>query len=110
MNTHKEGNSMKMTFDKGLATERELQVKNIYEHPLQQRLSASDEIKVTSASDVPDMSDFLNNPYFTTLEITDGEIVIPTQASYNHIADLTLNYYEESKIYNVNIVLDIQGV
>lgn len=96
---------MTLTLDKGLNTERILEIKSFFEHPVQGRLNAGNEIVVASASDIPDYSEFLNNPDFTTLEIKDGGVVIPTQAEYNHIDDFTANYFAESKIYSANIVL-----
>lgn len=97
---------MTLTFDKGMETERTLEVQSMYEYPIQKRLTANNEIEIQKSGDIPDISDFLSNPDFTTLEIKDGSVVIPTQTEYNHIADLSINYRAESKLYSVNIVLE----
>jgi len=99
---------MVIKFDKGLSTERSLEIKSVFEHPIQNRLTASNDIVIEEGGTFPDYSEFINNPSFTTVEINDGSISVPVQGVYNNIADFTTNYYAEGHVYNVNIVLGYQ--
>lgn len=100
---------MTMTFDKGTENERSLTVQNIFEHPLTNNISATNSIKIESAEDFPDYDDFYGKPNFSTLEIVDGDgMEIPTHGSYNHIADFSTSYFDETKTLSVNILLDAE--
>ena len=96
-----------MTFDKGTENERSLTAQNIFEHPLSNNLSAGNSIKIESAEDFPNYDVFYGKSNFSTLEIMDDSgMEIPTHGSYNHIADFSTSYFDETKTLSVNILLD----
>ena len=96
-----------MTFDKGTENERSLTAQNIFEHPLSNNLSAGNSIKIESAEDFPNYDVFYGEPNFSTLEIMDDSgMEIPTHGSYNHIADFSTSYFDETRTLSVNILLD----
>lgn len=97
---------LKMTFDRGMATQRVLYVDHIYEYPLSRTLNATYDKEVKSSSDFPDISGFENNPNFTTIELEDETgMQIPVSGSYNFIQDIVLNYYDKNKTVNLTVSL-----
>lgn len=96
-----------MTFDKGTENERSLTVQNIFEHPLANDLSAGNTIKIEGAEDFPNYDVFYGKPNFSMLEIVDSDgMEIPTHGNYNHIADFSTSYFDETKTLSINILLN----
>ena len=97
---------LKLTFDKGLETQRELLVDHIYEYPITITLNATYDKEVKSASDFPDISGFEKNPDFSTVELTDDDgMQIPLSSGYNYISDIIMNYYDRTKTVNLTVTL-----
>lgn len=97
---------IRMIFDKNLGTERRLDVTHIFEHPIENRLSGSNTITIKKSEDFPSYEEFINNPDFTTFEMMDEAIMVPTHGSYNHIEDFSVDYYSDTRTLTVNILLN----
>lgn len=95
-----------MIFDKNLDTERRLDIKHIFEHPIDNRLSGSNAISIEKSEDFPSYEEFINNPDFETFEMIDDDIVIPTHGSYNCIEDFSVDYFSDTRTLTVNILLN----
>lgn len=93
---------MTITFDKGLATERSLSLDRYNENILTNRFTGSSEF---NSSNYPDLSGFVNNTDFTTMEITEGETELEYSGTYNKVDNLSVNYDRYVKLYTLNISL-----
>lgn len=82
-----------ITLDKGLETERSVQVDRITERPIAQSFVGSRVVPVSSVVDMPDLSNFLFTKKFSTLvaKTSDG-VILPINNSYNTIIDAIVNY------------------
>ena len=97
---------LKLTFDKGLETQRELNVDHIYEYPITMTLNATYDKVVESSDDFPDISGFENNPNFSSVELTDDKgMKIPLSGGYNYISDIIMNYYDKTRTVNLTVTL-----
>ena len=97
---------IKLTFDKGLDSERGLYVSTFHERPLNNSFSASYSAIIAKAEDVPALPDLGQNPYFETVEaVNGGGVELPLQGDYNRIVDFFATYDDDSKRYSVNISL-----
>lgn len=101
---------MTIYFDKNTADARELEVKGIYINPVMNTLSASNNIIINSQEDFPDLTSFIDKPNFESIEIKDGDLILPLQGNYNYINELSINYYPENKTYNVSITVNYSEV
>jgi len=97
---------IKMTFDKGTADERFIEVQTMFEHPLRKRLSGSRDIDISKGGTIPNYDDFVGKEKFITIKVVDDDIAIPIQSGYNKITDLTVNYFSETKICNVSVMVE----
>ena len=95
-----------MTFDKGLETEKTLDIMYLYEHPLRSSLNGSLDKTIKTNNDFIDVSAFIDSPDFQTLEIVDENgMEIPLWGGYNYIQDITTNYSSDSKNYSLSITI-----
>lgn len=94
---------IKITFD----NERSLEVSQVFWHPLNNRLSGNRNIAVTKESDIPDISDFVANPNFTTLEVVDEEtgVAIPVGKGLDYIIDVAIEYYAHDNSATLTVAL-----
>lgn len=97
---------MTIIFDKNLSTERSIAINFFTEQLLDRRLHANWEKNISDSTEIPDVSDFVNNKNFNTIEVQDNSISIPVQGTYNRIAQVSTTYIAENKSYNLTIVLD----
>lgn len=96
---------MTIYFDKGTADAREIEIQSIYINPVLNSLSGTNNIEIRTQEDFPDFTTFIDKPDFNTIEVKDGDLVLPLQGRYNYIREFSINYYPERKIYNVSITV-----
>lgn len=94
---------IKVTFD----NDRYLELAQVFWHPLNSRLSGNRNIEVTQASDIPDVSDFIDNPYFTTLKVEDEEtgVILPIGQGLGCIVDVAVEYYAHNNTATLTLAL-----
>lgn len=92
---------MRFIFDKGMDTEKELEISYYTEHPIEKRLSGSYHILVSAETVFPDLSAFTVNT-FSTFEVNSEGVVIPTMG-YTTIQNLSTQLIDNE--YSVNIQL-----
>ena len=111
---------MTIIFDKNLSTERSIAINFFTEQLLDRRLHANWEKNISDSTEIPDVSGFINNKNFNTIEVQDNSINIPdstdevqdnsinipVQGTYNRIAQVSTTYIAENKSYNLTIVLE----
>ena len=97
---------MTIIFDKNLSTERSIAINFFTEQILDQRLHANWEKIISDSTEIPDISDFVNNKNFETIEVQDNGITIPIQGTYNRIAQVSTTYIADNRSYSLSIVLD----
>lgn len=97
---------MTIIFDKNLSTERSIAINFFTEQLLDRRLHANWEKNISDSTEIPDVSGFINNKNFNTIEVQDNSISIPVQGTYNRIAQVSTTYIAENQSYNLTIVLD----
>ncbi len=104
---------MQIIFDKGLDTQRAIEVDSFSENVGRDVLSASWTRVLKSDTAIPAVKTLTDNPTFTTVEVvdTDGETAfsIPVQGEYNTIRDVNVNYSSAQCVYNLTIVLVMTG-
>ena len=98
---------MIITFDRNLETQRSLSISFFNEQILERRLMAGKEIVVSGGTVFPDISSFIGDDRsFSTVEIfEEGNSPIPIAGTYNMILNLSVNYSELTKAYNLNLSL-----
>ena len=93
---------MTLIFDKNTASERGLEVDYVTENLVDHQLVCGYERPLADAQP-QDLSSFSNNS-FTTIEVHDGDRVLPLQGNYSSIAALQTNYYSSINIYSLSLV------
>ena len=93
---------MTIIFDKNTTSERSLEVDYVTENLVDHQLVCGYERPLANAQP-QDLSGFSNNS-FTTIEVRDGERVLPLQGNYSSIAALQTNYYSSINIYSLSLV------
>ena len=93
---------MTIIFDKNTTSERSLEVDYVTENLVDHQLVCGYERPLADAQP-QDLSSFSNNS-FTTIEVHDGDRVLPLQGSYSSIASLQTNYYSSINIYSLSLV------
>lgn len=95
---------MQIIFDRNLDTERAINVTFFGENINRGTLNASMS-KVLTAADttVPDLS--IVKQAFSTVDIVDGNILVPTQGTYNTVLDASAAYNSVSKEYSATVIL-----
>ena len=93
---------MTIIFDKNTTSERSLEVDYVTENLVDHQLVCGYERPLADAQP-QDLSSFSNNS-FTTIEVHDGDRVLPLQGSYSSIAALQTNYYSSINIYSLSLV------
>lgn len=97
---------MTLTFDRNLTNQRSMEVMFFGEQILETRLIAGREIKVSQGQVFPDISAFVTNRTFSTVEAVDSdEVAIPIVGTYNTIINLSINYSDVTKSYNLTLTL-----
>ena len=97
---------MKMTFDKGLSTERSLAINHLSERPITHAMNGTLSIESPGDNDIPDVSPFLDNPNFSTVEVLDENMTpYPICEGYNVITDLATNYDDMRKIFSLSVMV-----
>lgn len=95
---------MKLIFDKGLETEKSLEVERVNIRPLSARINGS--VSGNTADGTPDLSAFTTeNISSVNLEADDGH-EIPVGGSYDHIIDVSITYEEGGAVYHVSIAAE----
>ena len=101
---------MLVIFDKGLMSEKTIEMDNFFEHPLNNNVNLSREIIIKEGVSIPDYSPVGENFSFTTVNIISSNgIEIPLAGTYNKVTGMSLNYFDADKRYSVNINLGKQG-
>lgn len=93
---------MTIIFDKNTASEKSLEVDYVTENLVDHQLMCGYERPLADVQP-QDLSSFSNNS-FTTIEVHDGDRVLPLQGSYSSIAALQTNYYSSINIYSLSLV------
>lgn len=95
---------MQIVFDRGLETQRAINVDFFGENISRGTLNASMN-KALSADDtaVPDLGTLQSG--FTSMDIADGDIPVPVQGSYNAVLDASAAYNARTHEYSVTVVL-----
>ena len=93
---------MTIIFDKNTTSERSLEVDYVTENLVDHQLVCGYERPLADVQP-QDLSSFSNNS-FTTIEVHDGDRVLPLQGSYSSIAALQTNYYSSINIYPLSFV------
>lgn len=93
---------MTLIFDKDTQDERRLVVDRIYFRVTEGVIQGVYDKQIESASDIPDLTDFINKPSFSKLIILNNGIEIPTY-NVNYIRDITGNLYDKN--YNLTITI-----
>lgn len=96
---------MLFIFDKGLESEKRINLDYYSEQVRNRKLISNKDYKIEKQSDFPDVSQFKEDTLFSSLEVTDGDIEVPVIGSYNHIDTFNTSYIVSTKTYQVNIVL-----
>lgn len=94
---------MTIIFDKNTTSERSLEVDYVTENLVDHQLICGYERPLANAQP-QDLSSFSNNNSFTTIEVRDGERVLPLQGNYSSIAALQTNYYSSITLYSLSFV------
>lgn len=97
---------MLVIFDKGLASEKTIEMDNMFEYPLDNNMNLTKEIYIKEGVVIPDYAPLEENFPFTTLNIVSGNgIEIPLAGKYNKVVGMSINYFDADKRYSVNINL-----
>lgn len=93
-------------FNDGLETEKSIQFNSFNEILGVNRMNASREIRIDTASDIPDLSDFTGFTSFQTLKVVTGDGLELTMAGeYNTVDALNVSYFDDNKTYQINMSL-----
>lgn len=93
---------MTLIFDRNSEGQRTLPCDRVYFRGTEGVVQSVYDTTITQASDIPDLSDFIDNPGFTTLHIDNGTVVIPV-TGVNYIRDITGNLYGDN--YNLTVTM-----
>ena len=95
---------MQIVFDRGMETQRAINVDFFGENLSRCTLNASMS-KVLTEEDtaVPDLG--TSKEPFTTVEIVDGNIAVPMQGRYNAVLDASAAYNSRTKEYSATVIL-----
>lgn len=96
---------MIITFDKGIDTEKSINVDHISEHVITGRLNGTRLISIGDGTDLPDLSAFSAGEFSTIEVVNDNGVNIPISGNYTHIVDVSLNYSEIDDSCNISIVV-----
>lgn len=96
---------MYLIFDKGLETQRAVEVDFFGENLTRGVLNATFNRRLAEAAAVPDLSVLRSNSTFATLEAVDGEVAVPVQGVYNTAQDMSAAYNAREGTYSTTIVL-----
>lgn len=104
---------MQIIFDRGLDTQRSVEVDSFSENVGRGVLSASWARVLKSDTEIPAVKPLTDNPTFTTVEVadTDGETAfsVPVQGEYNTIREANVNYSSAQRVYTLTLVLAMTG-
>lgn len=93
-------------FNDGLETEKSIQFNSFNEILGVNRMNAAREIRIDTASDIPDLSDFTGFTSFQTLKVVTGDGIELTMAGeYNTVDALNVSYFDDNKTYQINMSL-----
>lgn len=83
-----------ITIDKGTVNEKSIDVDRIFEetHGGSFALDADINKEIKTSSDFPDVSDFITGTEFDTIEVKNGDIVVPLQGEYNRVNSSSYEY------------------
>jgi hypothetical protein len=97
---------MLVIFDKGLTSEKTIEMDNMFEYPLDNNMNLTKEIIIKEGVVIPDYAPLEENFPFTTLNVISGNgIEIPLAGQYNKVTGMSINYFDSEKRYSVNINL-----
>lgn len=92
----------KIIFDKGFTTEKEYEIKNVFERIFDGILTVSNNIEIKSGDPFPTIEPPASR-HFTTLEIvSDGE-EIPIVGAYNNIKNFSTQYFDSDKTFSYSM-------
>ena len=94
---------MTLIFDRNLSSERTLPCDRVYFRANEGIVQGIYDTVISQISDLPDLSDFISNPNFTTLHINTGEVEIPVD-NVNIITDILGNLYGQGN-FNLTVTL-----
>lgn len=95
---------MKLIFDKGLETEKYLDVERVNIRPLFARINGS--FSGHTADGAPDLSSFTNEQIASvSLEADDGA-EIPLVGNYSRLVDVSITYEEGGSVYHVSVAAE----
>lgn len=95
---------MRIIFDKGLATERGIEVDRVSERPMTNRLTGSKSDFTENGA--PDLSKFKTEDFVTVAVETGAGEVIELSGNYSKIADVSVTYEDEGRSYHVSIAVE----
>ena len=83
-----------ITIDKNTAREKSISVDRISEAAYEGKMSLHADLnkKITTASDFPDVSAFITGTEFETLEISNGDVIVPIEGDYNRVDSSSYEY------------------
>lgn len=95
---------MQIVFDRGLETQSAINIAFFGENLNRGTLNASMTKKLTAEdAAVPDLSTVPRT--FSTVDIADGNILVPVQGQYNTVLDASAAYNAATKEYSVTVIL-----
>lgn len=101
---------MLIIFDKGLLTERSIEMDNFFEHPINNNVNLVKEITIKEGINIPDYSALSENFIFSTVTlISSNNVELPLIGKYNKVTSIGVNYFDADKRYTININLGKQG-
>ncbi len=96
---------MQLIFDRGLETQRAIEVDYFGENMFRGVLNASWNHKLGEVESVPNLGTLRGNPSFTTVEAVTGTTTVPIQGTYNRVQDASAAYNAREGSYSVTVVL-----
>lgn len=96
---------MQFIFDKGLSTEKSLEIDFYSEQVRNHKLTANYDRQIDSQSDFPDISGFSDEVTFTTLNVMDSGMSVPIIGKYNTISAFNASYSSVGRHFQINITL-----
>ena len=101
---------MLIIFDKGLSTEKTIEMDNFFEHPINNNVNLVKEIIIKEGINIPDYSALNENFIFSTVTfISSNNVELPLIGKYNKVTSIGINYFDTDKRYSVNINLGKLG-
>lgn len=102
---------MLVIFDKGLSSEKTIEMDSMFEYPLNNTVNLNKEIIIKEGVSIPNYSPVGENFPFTSVSVISGNgIEIPLAGTYNKVTGMSLNYFDADKRYTVSINLGRQEV